>query len=59
LSLKTKADGLSVAWPQNHWDGLLVVWAQNHWNNLLVVWPENHWAISPDLALKPVAGFLV
>jgi hypothetical protein len=23
LSLKTKADGLSVVWPQNHWDGFL------------------------------------
>jgi hypothetical protein len=21
LSLKTKVDGLSVVWPQNHWDG--------------------------------------
>jgi hypothetical protein len=23
LSLKTKVDGLSVVWPQNHWDGFL------------------------------------
>jgi hypothetical protein len=23
LSLKTKVDGLSVIWPQNHWDGFL------------------------------------
>jgi hypothetical protein len=23
LSLKTNIDGLSVAWPQNHWDGFL------------------------------------
>jgi hypothetical protein len=23
LSLKTKLDGLSVVWPQNHWDGFL------------------------------------
>jgi hypothetical protein len=23
LSLKTKIDGLSVIWPQNHWDGFL------------------------------------
>jgi hypothetical protein len=22
LSLKTKVDGLSVVWPQNHWDGI-------------------------------------
>jgi hypothetical protein len=21
LSLKTKVDGLSVIWPENHWDG--------------------------------------
>jgi hypothetical protein len=27
LSLKTKVDGLSVVWPQNHWDGFLSVWA--------------------------------
>jgi hypothetical protein len=30
LSLKTKVNGLSVVWPQNHWDGLSVVWPQNH-----------------------------
>jgi hypothetical protein len=23
LSLKTKVDGLSVVWAQNHWDGFL------------------------------------
>jgi hypothetical protein len=23
LSLKTKVDGLSVVWPQNHWDDFL------------------------------------
>jgi hypothetical protein len=23
LSLKTKVDGLSVVWPQNHWDGFV------------------------------------
>jgi hypothetical protein len=23
LSLKTKVDGLSEVWPQNHWDGFL------------------------------------
>jgi hypothetical protein len=23
LSLKTKVDGLSVVWPQNHWDSFL------------------------------------
>jgi hypothetical protein len=27
LSLKTKVDGLSVVWPQNHWDGFSSVWA--------------------------------
>jgi hypothetical protein len=30
LSLKTKVDGLSVIWLENHHDGLLVVWPQNH-----------------------------
>jgi hypothetical protein len=24
LSLKTKANGLSVVWPQNHWDDFLL-----------------------------------
>jgi hypothetical protein len=32
LSLKTKVDGLSVVWPQNHWDSLSVVWPQNRWD---------------------------
>jgi hypothetical protein len=27
LSLKTKVDGLSVVWPQNHCDGFSLVWA--------------------------------
>jgi hypothetical protein len=27
LSLKTKVDGLSVVWPQNHWEGFSSVWA--------------------------------
>jgi hypothetical protein len=27
LSLKTKVDGLSVVWPQNHWDDFSSVWA--------------------------------
>jgi hypothetical protein len=27
LSLKTKVDGLSVVWPQNHWDDFSLVWA--------------------------------
>jgi hypothetical protein len=35
LSFKTKVDGLSVVWPQNHWDDLSVVWSQNHWNGFL------------------------
>jgi hypothetical protein len=30
LNLKTKVDGLSVVWPQNHWDGLKVILPQNH-----------------------------
>jgi hypothetical protein len=32
LSTKTKVDGLSVVWHQNHWDDLSVVWHQNYWN---------------------------
>jgi hypothetical protein len=43
LSLKTKVDGLSVVWPQNHRDSFSVVWHQNHWDGLSVVWPQNHW----------------
>jgi hypothetical protein len=35
LSLKTKVDGLSVVWPQNHYDGLSAVWRQNHWDSFL------------------------
>jgi hypothetical protein len=27
LSFKTKVDGLSVVWPQNHWDSFSSVWA--------------------------------
>jgi hypothetical protein len=27
LSIKTKVDGLSVVWHQNHWDGFSSVWA--------------------------------
>jgi hypothetical protein len=42
LSLKTKVDGFSVIWPQNHWDSLSVVWPQNHWDGF-PVWPQNHW----------------
>jgi hypothetical protein len=44
LSLKTKVNGLSVVWRQNHWDGLLVVW------------PQNHWTVFSGLASKPVAA---
>jgi hypothetical protein len=29
LSLKTKVDGLSMVWPQNHWDGFLRFVPQN------------------------------
>jgi hypothetical protein len=32
IGLKTKVDGLSMVWPQNHWNGLSVVWPQNHWD---------------------------
>jgi hypothetical protein len=27
LSLKTKVEGLSVVWPQNHWDDFSSIWA--------------------------------
>jgi hypothetical protein len=33
LSLKTKINGLSVVWPQNHCDGLSVVWPQKQWDS--------------------------
>jgi hypothetical protein len=41
LSPKTKVDGLSVVWPQNHWDSFFVVWPQNLLSRFLAVWPQN------------------
>jgi hypothetical protein len=32
LSVKTRINGLSVVWSQNHCDSLSVVWSQNHWD---------------------------
>jgi hypothetical protein len=56
LSLKTKVDGLSVVWPQNHWDGLSSVWA----SKLMVTVSEwfglkTTWTVSSGLASKPAA----
>jgi hypothetical protein len=44
LSLKTKVDGLSVVWPQNHWNGFSSVWTSKP---MVMVFT--------GLALKPVA----
>jgi hypothetical protein len=53
LCLKTKVDGLSVVWPQNHWDGFSSVWASKpmamvyEWFGLKPprrfspIWPQN------------------
>jgi hypothetical protein len=35
LSLKTKVDGLSVVWPQNHWDGFHQFGKKNRWRRFL------------------------
>jgi hypothetical protein len=51
LSLKTKVDGLSLVWPQNHWDGLASkpLWrfisglASKLLGLFLPVWPQNRW----------------
>jgi hypothetical protein len=58
LSLKTKVDGLSLVWPQNHWDDLSVVCPQNHWDGLPAAWPQNHWVSFSWFGLKTGAfGF--
>jgi hypothetical protein len=55
LSLKTKVDGLSVVWPQNHWDDFLSVWASKpmamvcEWFGL-----KTTRAVFSGLASKPV-----
>jgi hypothetical protein len=63
LSLKTKVDGLSVVWPQNHWGGFFglaskpvvmisPVWPQNRDDGFLVV-PQNQCGGGfPSLGLK-------
>jgi hypothetical protein len=40
LSLKTKVDGLSVVWPQNHWDSFLWFGLKTSGNGFLVE-PQN------------------
>jgi hypothetical protein len=56
LSLKTKVDGLSVLWPQNHWDGFSSVWASKplatvcEWFGL-----KTTLTVFTGLASKPVA----
>jgi hypothetical protein len=56
LSLKTKVDGLSVVWPQNHWDGFSSVWASKpmatvcEWFGLKITR-----TVFASLASKPVA----
>jgi hypothetical protein len=67
LSLKTKVDGLSVVWPQNHWDGFSSVWASKltvtvyEWFGLKTTrtvftgWASKPMAmVSGSLASKPV-----
>jgi hypothetical protein len=56
LSLKTKVDGLSVVWPQNHWDGFSSVWTSKpmatvcEWFGL-----KTTQMVFAGLASKPVA----
>jgi hypothetical protein len=40
LSLKTKVDGLSVVWPQNHWDDFLRFGLKTSGDDFLVE-PQN------------------
>jgi hypothetical protein len=56
LTLKTKVDGLSVVWPQNHWNGFSSVWASKpmarvcEWFGLKITR-----TVFAGLASKPVA----
>jgi hypothetical protein len=56
LSVKTKVDGLSVVWPQNHWDGFSSVWTSKpmamvcEWFGL-----KTTRTVFAGLASKPVA----
>jgi hypothetical protein len=56
LNLKTKVDGLSVVWPQNHWDGFSSVWASKPMA-MVCEWFgfKTTRTIFIGLALKPVA----
>jgi hypothetical protein len=60
LSLKTKFDGLSMVWPQNHWDGFSAVWASKpmatvcEWFDL-----KTTRTVFSGLVLKLAVGFLV
>jgi hypothetical protein len=70
LSLKTKVDGLSVVWPQNHWDSfsglaskpvatVSPVWPPNRWHGFLVE-PQNQGGGGfPGLGLKTGSSGLV
>jgi hypothetical protein len=52
FSLETKADGLSVVWPQNHWDGFFGLGLKTGSYSLSVVRSQNHWDEFFGLCLK-------
>jgi hypothetical protein len=59
LSLKTKVDGLSVVWPQNHWDGFFRFGLKTGGDSFLVE-PQNQGGGGfPSLGLKIVSYNLV
>jgi hypothetical protein len=56
LSLKTKVDGLSVVWPQNHWDSFLRFGLKTDGDGFALVWPPKLVVmVSPGLTSKLVA----
>jgi hypothetical protein len=57
LSHKTKVDGLSVVWPQNHWVGLSVVWFGLKTTGMVCQWfgLKTTETVFSGLASKPVA----
>jgi hypothetical protein len=59
LSLKTKVDGLSVVWPQNHWDDFLCSCLETGGAVFSDLASKPVAKVSPNLASKPVVGFLV
>jgi hypothetical protein len=72
LSLKTKVDGLSVIWNQNHWDGFSSGWASKpmatvcEWFDLKTtgtiffsLTSKLVTTVSSGLTSKSVVGFLV